>query len=133
MTDQQHNDPLHGITLEMILNQLAEHYGWDELGRIIKSDVLIITRASVSLTFLRSPWARKVEDLSRYKRAPGTDRKAIERQEDVKKKAKGLIRTLSHLKRDADSGFPGLWYQPAMASPSRHICIASLLLIPQFR
>jgi len=66
MTDRQPNDPLHGITLEMMLNQLVEHYGWDELGRIIRircfnNDPSIKS----SLTFLRrTPWARKkVEDL----------------------------------------------------------------------
>ena len=35
MTDQKPADRLHGITLEMILTQPVEHYGWDELGRII--------------------------------------------------------------------------------------------------
>lgn len=25
-------DPLHGITLEMILKELVDHYGWQELG-----------------------------------------------------------------------------------------------------
>ena len=37
ISDQQPNNPLHGITLEMILTQLVEHYGWDEMGRIIKT------------------------------------------------------------------------------------------------
>lgn len=32
MANEQPNNPLHGITLEMILNQLVEHYGWAELG-----------------------------------------------------------------------------------------------------
>ena len=66
MTDQQSNNPLHGITLAMILVHLVEHYGWDEMGRIINircfnSDPSIIS----SLKFLRkTPWARtKVEDL----------------------------------------------------------------------
>ena len=66
MTDKQSNNPLHGITLEMMLNQLAEHYGWDEMGRIIRircfnNDPSIKS----SLKFLRkTPWARKkVEDL----------------------------------------------------------------------
>jgi uncharacterized protein (DUF2132 family) len=60
------NDPLHGITLENMLTQLVEHYGWKQLGRIINircfnNDPGIIS----SLTFLRkTPWARKkVEDL----------------------------------------------------------------------
>ena len=71
MTDKQSNNPLHGITLEMMLNQLAEHYGWDEMGKTIRircfnNDPSIKS----SLKFLRkTPWARKkVEDLYlRYK------------------------------------------------------------------
>ena len=66
MTDQQPNNPLHGVTLERMLAQMVEHYGWAELGRRInincfKSDPSIKS----SLTFLRkTPWARtKVEDL----------------------------------------------------------------------
>ncbi len=58
-------DPLHGVTLEKILNHLLEKHGWDEMGRRIRircfqSDPSIKS----SLTFLRkTPWARKkVED-----------------------------------------------------------------------
>ncbi len=32
----QSNDPLHGMTLEKIVNELVEAYGWDELGYRIK-------------------------------------------------------------------------------------------------
>jgi uncharacterized protein (DUF2132 family) len=66
MTIPQPNNPLHGITLEMILNQLVKQYGWDELGKRIPikcfSDKPSIKS---SLKFLRrTPWARKkVEDL----------------------------------------------------------------------
>ena len=60
------NDPLHGITLESIVNKLVEHYGWEELGNIIPINCFR-SNPSVksSLTFLRkTPWARKkVEDL----------------------------------------------------------------------
>ncbi|MBI5678704.1 MAG: VF530 family DNA-binding protein [Planctomycetes bacterium] len=35
MNSQQPNNPLHGITLEMILTQLVEHYGWEEMGRVV--------------------------------------------------------------------------------------------------
>ncbi|SPQ02112.1 conserved hypothetical protein [Candidatus Sulfobium mesophilum] len=66
MTDQKSKDPLHGITLEMILTQLVERYGWGEMGRIIRircfnNDASIKS----SLQFLRrTPWARnKVEAL----------------------------------------------------------------------
>ena len=33
MNDKQAQNPLHGITLEMILSQLVADYGWIELGR----------------------------------------------------------------------------------------------------
>jgi len=61
-----HNDPLHGKTLETILNYLVTHFGWEELGNIIS--IKCFTRnpgIKSSLTFLRkTPWARKkVEDL----------------------------------------------------------------------
>jgi len=63
---EQINNPLHGITLESILNRLVDHYGWQELGqridiRCFNSDPSVKS----SLKFLRkTPWARqKVEDL----------------------------------------------------------------------
>jgi uncharacterized protein (DUF2132 family) len=66
MNELQANNPLHGVTLEQIVNHLVEFYGWDELGRRIdincfNSDPSVKS----SLKFLRkSPWARqKVEDL----------------------------------------------------------------------
>lgn len=72
MTDHQPNDPLHGVTLEMILNQLVEHYGWEEMGRIVRIKCFTNDPSiKSSLQFLRrTPWARsKVETLYlRYKR-----------------------------------------------------------------
>jgi uncharacterized protein (DUF2132 family) len=63
---EQPNNPLHGKTLESILNHLVAHYGWDELGYRININCFI-NEPSIksSLTFLRkTPWARKkVEDL----------------------------------------------------------------------
>ncbi|MFQ5675218.1 MAG: VF530 family DNA-binding protein [bacterium] len=66
MSEQQANNPLHGITLEQIVNSLVAHYGWKALGKRIKircfnSDPSVKS----SLKFLRkTPWARKkVEDL----------------------------------------------------------------------
>ena len=60
------NDPLHGITLETIVNHLVNHFGWKELGEIIPINCFN-SNPSVksSLTFLRkTPWARKkVEEL----------------------------------------------------------------------
>ncbi len=72
MIDRQSNDPLHGITLEMILTQLVEHYGWEEMGRMVKIKCFTNDPSiKSSLQFLRrTPWARsKVEALYlRYKR-----------------------------------------------------------------
>lgn len=66
MPNEQPNNPLHGITLEMILNQLVRQYGWAELGNRIPIKCFT-ARPSIksSLKFLRqTPWARKkVEDL----------------------------------------------------------------------
>lgn len=66
MTDQPNKDPLHGVTLEMILNQLVEHYGWEKLGEKITIKCFTSDPSvKSSLTFLRkTPWARtKVETL----------------------------------------------------------------------
>ena len=37
LMNQQPNNPLHGVTLEAILLRLVDHYGWDELGSLIRS------------------------------------------------------------------------------------------------
>jgi len=78
----QIGNPLHGVTLETILNELVAHFGWPELGQQVKikcfnSDPSV----SSSLKFLRrTPWAReKVESLylfmrreqARQRRVPG--------------------------------------------------------------
>jgi uncharacterized protein (DUF2132 family) len=59
-------DPLHGVTLEVLLTELVERHGWVGLGeridvRCFKYDPSIKS----SLQFLRkTPWARKkVEEL----------------------------------------------------------------------
>jgi uncharacterized protein (DUF2132 family) len=66
MTNFQSNDPLHGITLEMILTQLVQQYGWRELAdRIPIRCFFNEPSIKSSLKFLRrTPWARKkVEEL----------------------------------------------------------------------
>nr|WP_315144136.1 VF530 family protein [uncultured Flavobacterium sp.] len=63
---QQSKDPLHGVTLQMIVEQLVAFYGFDTLGELIKIKCFT-TNPSVksSLTFLRkTDWAKKqVEEL----------------------------------------------------------------------
>lgn len=63
---EQQNNPLHGVTLEQVLNILVEHYGWEQLGQRIKINCFMLDPSvKSSLKFLRkTPWARKkVEDL----------------------------------------------------------------------
>jgi len=66
MSNTQANNPLHGITLQKIVNELVDYYGWDGLAARInincfKSDPSVKS----SLKFLRkTQWARdKVEAL----------------------------------------------------------------------
>ena len=66
MSEEQENNPLHGVTLEAMLRKLIEEYGWEGLAeripiRCFSSDPSLKS----SLTFLRrTPWARsKVEKL----------------------------------------------------------------------
>jgi uncharacterized protein (DUF2132 family) len=79
---EQPKDPLHGITLQAIVEYLVDRYGWDGLAERIdincfKSDPSIKS----SLTFLRKTlWAReKVESLYIY--ALRKKRQSDEREE----------------------------------------------------
>ncbi len=59
-------DPLHGITLKMIVSQLVDEYGWEELAKRIQIKCFSNNPSiNSSLKFLRkTPWAReKVEQL----------------------------------------------------------------------
>ena len=61
MTSSGARDPLHGVTLEAIVNRLLATYGWEEMARRIEIRCFR-ENPSVrsSLTFLRrTPWARK--------------------------------------------------------------------------
>ena len=60
------NNPLHGITLEIMLNELVDYYGFPELGNFVDINCFKINPSiKSSLTFLRrTPWARtKLESL----------------------------------------------------------------------
>ena len=66
MSTEHPNDPLHGVTLEMILTYLVEEHGWEELGKRVPIRCFLNNPSiKSSLTFLRrTPWARKkVEEL----------------------------------------------------------------------
>jgi uncharacterized protein (DUF2132 family) len=66
MSAEQPRNPLHGITLERVVNELEAHYGWEELGHLVNIRCFQENPSvSSSLKFLRrTPWAReKVESL----------------------------------------------------------------------
>ena len=71
MHTPQARNPLHGVTLEAMLNELVAHFGWPELGLQINIRCFISDPSvGSSLKFLRkTPWAReKVEGLYLFMR-----------------------------------------------------------------
>jgi len=77
MSHAHPKDPLHGLTLEMIVVALVDFYGWEELGRMVvircfNHDPSVKS----SLTFLRrTPWARaKVEEMYLWMKIEAADR-----------------------------------------------------------
>lgn len=75
-------DPLHGITLEKILNDLVDNYGWKEMGETVRIKCFNVDPSiKSSLTFLRrTPWARsKVERMYiRLLRAQSKQKKKLQ-------------------------------------------------------
>lgn len=61
MENKSSKDPLHGITLQKIVEQLVQYYGFDTLGELIKIKCFNENPSvKSSLTFLRkTDWARK--------------------------------------------------------------------------
>ena len=66
MTDRQQNNPLHGVTLEMMLRQMVDRYGWEGLARDIPINCFRVDPSlSSALKYLRkAPRApRQVEEI----------------------------------------------------------------------
>lgn len=66
MSQEQPNNPLHGIKLAEIVEYLYNEYGWEEMGEMINVNCFKNNPTiKSSLKFLRrTPWAReKVEKL----------------------------------------------------------------------
>jgi uncharacterized protein (DUF2132 family) len=61
MPAEQKNNPLHGVTLEAILNHLVARYGWEEMNERIRINCFYDNPSiQSSLKFLRkTDWARK--------------------------------------------------------------------------
>lgn len=69
LNENKHVDPLHGVTLEVILTCLHKKHGWEGLYNRIKINCFDKNPSiKSSLNFLRrTPWARqKVENLYCY-------------------------------------------------------------------
>lgn len=86
MTTSQHNNPLHGVTLQLILDTLVAQLGWDKMAETVnincfKSEPSIKS----SLKFLRkTPWAREqVEQLYLTKIAKQPHAKTTTTRDDV--------------------------------------------------
>ena len=66
MTAPQPNNPLHGVTLEMMLRQMVDRFGWEGLARDIPINCFLVDPSMTSaLKYLRkAPRARsKVEEV----------------------------------------------------------------------
>lgn len=64
--NEQPNNPLHGITLEVVVTELVERLGWERLAELVPINCFRVNPSvRSSLTFLRrTPWARtRVEQL----------------------------------------------------------------------
>lgn len=61
MDEHKTTDPLHGKTLEMILEYLVENYGWEQMATKVSIRCFQFEPSiKSSLAFLRkTPWARK--------------------------------------------------------------------------
>ena len=57
----QPKNPLHGVTLEQMLTDLVDHYGWPALGEAVNIRCFQVDPSiASSLKFLRrTPWARQ--------------------------------------------------------------------------
>jgi uncharacterized protein (DUF2132 family) len=61
MEEMNKNNPLHGKTLKIIMNELVENYGWEMLAEFVNINCLQYDPSINScLKFLRkTPWARE--------------------------------------------------------------------------
>lgn len=70
MSEVFSKDPLHAMTLEKILTELVDDYGWETLALDVKIRCFMFDPSiKSSLKFLRrTPWAReKVEEIWLYR------------------------------------------------------------------
>jgi uncharacterized protein (DUF2132 family) len=85
----QQNNPLHGLTLELILLQLKAHFGFRKLGQMIPVRCFLLDPSiKSSLVFLRkTDWARlKVEELYLKTKFDESTFKLVENEYNMAKK-----------------------------------------------
>ena len=77
MENNKSKDPLHGVTLQNILEQLVHFYGFDTLGELIKIKCFTDNPTiKSSLNFLRkTDWARKKVEELYIRNLPKLDKK----------------------------------------------------------
>jgi len=103
MIEPRKQDPLHGITLKMVVTRLEQKYGWQELSRRITIKCFSHEPSiSSSLKFLRkTPWARaKVEALylqnkwpeDRVTRKPDAEANSSEKRDSTETNKKGFTK-----------------------------------------
>ena len=61
MNREQPDNPMHGVTLKVIVTKLAQHLGWEQLAEKIDINCFKVNPSiNSSLKFLRrTPWARE--------------------------------------------------------------------------
>lgn len=115
MSQEQPNNPLHGLTLKFIVTDLVERFGFEQLGNFIDINCFRFDPSiNSSLKFLRrTPWAReKVEqfylETLPMKAAPNEQAEAEEQTEvDGQVEAEAFGRAeVRHDEREMNSTLP---------------------------
>lgn len=84
-SEKQVNNPLHGLTLEMILTDLVTYVGWEKMAEKVRINCFIHDPSiKSSLAFLRkTPWARqKVETMYEFNYKKISKEKALRSKEN---------------------------------------------------
>lgn len=82
MSNEQPNNPLHGVKLAQVVEDLVDHYGWDGLAaRIdikcfrqdpsIKSSLKFLRKQQWARDKVEALWVRILSDQAKAKRAKG--------------------------------------------------------------
>lgn len=120
MTQEQKNNPLHGVKLEALVTELVDHYGWKRLGEAINLNCFKSNPSiKSSLKFLRrTEWAReKVERfyLYDYKRLP----KASDAEYDIPPRQRNIAKSAQSKQSSPAKVSQQSSQQPPASKPQR--------------